>query len=273
MASKSKKLLMMLVVTMLVLGFSSQLLAHEMVLDFPQQVESGEEVEIEFFFGHHPDAPDYEHSFFATLEEKAELMVVDEAGNVTELDFELEAAANRYVATFTPEEEGVYWVVAEGPRGVVDRSDRDPSGGMQLRYYDAKAPLIVGGDNEIEIPETPLGAEFISEGSISITEGSEASLRLSYQGEAVSEEEVTVVAPNDQVTELTTDAEGRLEVELDQVGRWFIHIGSLMDLDSSGEDFAEEELTEIIEYDRARYNTTLYLEVEEKPGFFQRLFR
>ncbi|MCK8817354.1 DUF4198 domain-containing protein [Natroniella sulfidigena] len=244
-------------------------LAHEIVLDFPQQVESGEEVEIEFFFGHHPDVADVEHSFFATLEDNAELMVINEEGELTELDFNL--VEDSYKASFTPDGEGLYWVVAIGPRGVVDRSDRDPSGGMQLRYYDAKAPLLVGNVDQITAFETPLGVEFIGEID-SLTVGEEISLELDYDGELVSNQEVTIVGPNDRVEQVTTNDEGVLNFTFPEEGRWFIHVGNVTDLERQGEDYAEAS-TEIVEYDRVRYNSALYLEVEERLGFFQRLFR
>ncbi|MCK8827162.1 DUF4198 domain-containing protein [Natroniella acetigena] len=243
-------------------------LAHEMVLDFPQQVESGEEVEIEFFFGHYPNAPDVEHSFFTALENNAELMVLNQEGELTELDFNLEE--NSYAASFIPDEEGFYWVVAIGSRGVVDRSDRDPSGGMQLRYYDAKAPLLVGDVDQITAFETPLGVEFIDQID-SLTVGEEISLELDYDGELVSNQDVTIVGPNDRVEQVTTNEEGILNFEFDEAGRWFIHVGNMTDLERQGEDYAEDS-TEMVQYDRVRYNSALYLEVEEKLGFFQRLF-
>ncbi|MCK8823633.1 DUF4198 domain-containing protein [Fuchsiella alkaliacetigena] len=266
MNSKSKKLLIIALVAMLVVAFSSQLLAHEIILDFPQQVESGEEVEIEFTFGHFPDYFDYEHGFFDTMED-GELMVVSEDGEVTELDFT--KGTDTYTATFTPAEEGVYWIAFNGSRGVLDRTDG--GGGMQLRYYDAKAPLIVGDASEVTIAETPLEVELVKEDSTTLYEGDQIALQLSYLGEKVSEQDVTVVTPSEQVRELTTDAQGKIEVDFDEEGRWFIHMSNLTDEDRSGEDYAENS-EEIIEYDRVRYNFALYLDVEEEPGFFQRLF-
>ncbi|MCK8817359.1 DUF4198 domain-containing protein [Natroniella sulfidigena] len=241
-------LMMMLVLT---LG-TSVAFGHEIMLDFDQQAEAGEEVEIELSFGHFPDDFDYEHYFFESLDE-GELLVVAEDGSMTEL--ELTKQSDRYVASFTPQQEGVHWVTFNGTRGVVDRVDSDD--GLQLRYYDAKAPLLVGNVRNFEVTGTSLAAEFITQDTSSFKVGEQVTMELDYLGEEVRGEDVTLVSPDGQVSQVATDAQGKVDVEFNEEGIWLLQ-ARVVDTDSQGVDEDGNE------YDRERFNTVLYIEVREE---------
>ncbi len=241
-------------------GVAGEITAHEIIFDFSQRAEVNEEVDIDLSYGHFPDEYDYEHSFFPELE-NGELEVIKPDGSEKELDFTREAEA--YSTAYTPTEAGVHWLTFTS-RPVVDRTD--DGDGRQLRYYDAKAPLIVENEGEaFEVPATELTVEVVSQSEINNNVDEELSFQILYGEEPAVDQSLTVVGPQEQVQTDTTDSEGNFTFTPDEEGVWFIHVSNLTDKEQEGEFRGEE-------YDRIRYNSALYLEIEEKKGFFESLF-
>ncbi len=226
--------------------------AHEIKLYLDQKAQVNEPVRIEFALGHFPDKFDHEHSFFQQVG-ASKLVVLDQDGAVIPLDYALQN--DRYVARFTPEEEGVYWVVSHTSRGVVDRSDRTPAAGMQLRYYDAKAPLVVGDGETPAAWPTFLHVEIQSTDSVPARVGESFTGQVTYKGEKLADQAVLVVSPTERARELVTDEQGRVEMDFNEPGTWLIKT-TVMDEDRSGAYGGED-------YDRVRYNTSMYLEIRE----------
>ncbi|SDM11783.1 DUF4198 domain-containing protein [Halarsenatibacter silvermanii] len=257
-----KKLAIVLTISVIILtfnflGIAEEIQAHEIILDFPQQIEVEEEVDIEISFGHFPEMYDYEHSFFAELE-NGELKVIKPDGSEKELGFtrEMEEA---YSAAFTPSEAGIYWLTFTSKRPVVDRTD--DGDGKQLRYYDAKAPLKVSADEEdLAVPETDLAVEVVSAGNIQNNAGEEITLQVLYEGEPAADQSLSVVSPLEEVQTYTTDEKGEFVFTPEEEGVWFIHVSNLTDTEKEGEFGGED-------YDRIRYNSAFYMEIEEEEGW------
>ena len=226
--------------------------AHEIKLYFDQEGQVNEPVQIEFALGHFPDEFDHEHPFFQQVG-ASRLVVLDQDGAVIPLDYELQN--DRYVAEFIPEQEGVYWVVSHASRGVVDRTDRTPAAGMQLRYYDAKAPLVVGGGEPPAAWPSFLHAEIQSTDRVPARVGESFTGQVSYKREKLTEQAVLAVSPTERARELITDEQGRVEMDFNEPGTWLIKT-TVMDEDRSGAYGGED-------YDRVRYNSSLYLEIRE----------
>lgn len=226
--------------------------AHEILLYADQKAEVNQPVRIEFALGHFPDYFDHEHAFFQQVG-ASKLVVLDKNGVVIPLDYKLDN--DRYVATFIPEQEGVYWVVSHTSRGVVDRSDRTPPAGMQLRFYDAKIPLVVGDAPVPEAWPTFLHTELQSSSSLPSRAGETFSAQVNYKGKNIAGQTVLVVSPSERVQELVTDADGRVEATLNEPGTWFIKT-TLVDSARSGTYGGKV-------YDLARYNTSMYLQIRE----------
>ena len=226
--------------------------AHEIKLYLDQKAQVNEPVRIEFALGHFPDKFDHEHPFFKQVG-ASKLVVLDLDGAVIPLDYELQN--DRYVAEFTPEQEGVYWVVSHTSRGVVDRTQSSPAAGMQLRYYDAKAPLAVGDSEPPEAQPTFLHVEIQSTDSLPARVGESFTGQVTYKGEKIADQAVLVVSPTERARELVTDEQGRVEMDFNETGTWLIKT-TLMDEGRSGAYAGKA-------YDRVRYNSSLYLEITE----------
>ncbi len=249
--------------TLLVFSFwvADRTQAHEIILDFSQQAEVDEEVNIDITFGHFPDMYDYEHSFYEELE-SGDLTVMKPDGSEKELDFA--GGEKAYSASYVPAESGVYWLTFTSTRPVVDRTDDGE--GRQLRYYDAKAPLIVEHEgNPFALPETNLEVEAVTEDEIDNNAGEEITLQINYEDEPAVDQSLTAVSPREEARADATDDEGRFTFTPDEEGVWFVHVSNLTDEEEEGEFRGEE-------YDRVRYNSALYLQIDEKKGFFERLF-
>lgn len=226
-------------------------LAHEILLNFDQTAEVDETVRIEFTLGHFPADHDHEHTFFQQVG-AAELAVLGADGAILPLDYELEG--DRYGAEFVPGEPGVYWVIARVARGVVDRSDRTPPAGMQLRYYDAKAPLRVGEAPAPALGATPLHVE-IQGDAIATAVDESVRVTVDYRGRAVGGQTVLLVSPTERAREVETDGSGAVELSFNEAGIWMIKT-TLVDEDREGTYGGTA-------YDRVRYNSALYLQIEE----------
>lgn len=234
--------------------------AHEILLEFPQEVNTGESVDIEISFGHFPDTYDSEHSHFTNLDEGI-LTIISPDGSKNDIDFR--ANEKKYYAAYQPEEQGLYWIVFNSTRDVMDGTE--DGDGLQLRDYNAKAPLIVGDVDKITIPETGLKVNIVNEEGFYNNAGEEITLQLIYEGEAVSDQSLTVVDPIEQSQSLNSDEDGFVSFVLETEGRWMVHISNLTDENKSGEYQGQE-------YDRRRFNTALYIEVKEERGFLERIF-
>jgi len=226
--------------------------AHEIKLYLDQKAQVNEPVRIEFALGHFPDKFDHEHPFFQQVG-ASKLVVLDQEGAVIPLDYELQN--DRYVAEFTPEQDGVYWVISHTSRGVVDRTDRTPPGGMQLRYYDAKAPLVVGDNEPPEARPTFLHVEIQSTDRVPARVGESFTGQVTYKGGKVADQAVLVVSPSERARELVTDEQGRVEMDFNEPGTWLIKT-TVMDEGRSGAFGGEA-------YDRVRYNSSMYLEIRQ----------
>lgn len=211
-----------------------------------------EPVRIEFALGHFPDIFDHEHPFFQQVG-ASKLVVLDQNGAVFPLDYQRQD--DRYVAEFTPKREGVYWVVNHVTRGVVDRSGSNPPAGMQLRYYDAKAPLVVGGGRPPQAWPTFLHVGVQSTANMPARVGDTFSGQVTYRGEKVADQAVMLVSPSERARELVTDANGRVEATLNEPGTWLIKT-TMVDPQRSGVYGGAA-------YDRVRYNSSMYLEISE----------
>ena len=261
-----KKIALALVLSVLMLSFyaawmAGESTAHEIILEFSREAEIGEEISIDITYGHFPDEYDPGHSFYDELE-NGELKVIEPDGSEEELDFT--RGEETYHADYTPAAEGIYWFTFTSTRPVVDRTD--DGDGRQLRYYDAKAPLLVESEGgAFTIPATDLQVEVVSEGEIENNVDEDISLQVKYGDEPAADQSLTFVGPGEQAQTETTDEEGMFTFSPDREGLWFLHISSLTDRDQEGEFRVEE-------YDRVRYNSALYLEIEEEKGFFESLF-
>ncbi|EEG78805.1 DUF4198 domain-containing protein [Dethiobacter alkaliphilus] len=238
-----------LLAILMVFLLSGSLVAHEIILNVSQDGAVGEEATIEFTLGHFPDDYDYEHDFFQRFAD-GQLFVIDPDGDETELQFKRET--DRYTATFTPLQEGLHWVVANIPRGVLDRT---PDDGLQLRFYDAKTPLFVGEQYQGELSQTMLPVEMVGARLPLLQVNEEFAAQLHYDGEPIAGQTVLLVSPTEVAMEVTTDEDGSWSFTPIESGRWMIKT-TLMDTTRQGEYQGEE-------YDRTRYNSALYLDVLE----------
>ncbi|MEM6842227.1 MAG: DUF4198 domain-containing protein, partial [Bacteroidota bacterium] len=135
------------------------------------------------------------------------LWVVDAAGNKTKL--EASPKEDHYLASFTPEEKGVYTVMLDNDEiDVIDYSQYDF--GIFKTHYHSVARIEVGSSTDPTVTDNPEG---ITIKNVS-QEKSKAALQVMYKEESLPEAEVVVFVADQWSKTLQTDEKGMVQFDL-----------------------------------------------------------
>ncbi|MGF7186503.1 putative GH25 family protein [Desulfitispora alkaliphila] len=218
---KIKMLALTLVCTML---FATSAWAHELWLETDGQGEVGEEHTVDVFWGHFPKNIDPDSAYFDAIAE-GQIWLLTPRGE--KVDLEMEKLDDRYRVVFTPDMGGDYQVIFYHDRGVLDFRHGEPQG-IQNVATTAKAYVNVYGDEDVEAWDQLSGLPFevrVLTDVGHLHAGEEVEAQLMYSGEPLSQVDIIIISPEEQVTEATTDQEGKFSFTCTMDGPWLIKAG------------------------------------------------
>lgn len=226
--------------------------AHEVYFVTPEEGMAGEPVEIQLIWGHFPDIPDPESTYFNAIPE-GKLYVLTPEGE--EIPLTLTAASDHYTASFTPATGGDFQVIFAHDRGILDWQHSDPQGVQAVNSL-AKVFIPVDGEPDIHAYDHPanLDLEVVPRTDIGhFHEGDGFTGVLLYLGQPLAGVPVTVgsvAGDAGSYLELTTDEKGEFSFTADKAGTWMAKVDHF-DASRAGEEDG-------VAYDGARYSLVTY---------------
>lgn len=199
--------------------------AHNLWIETSPTAEIGQSQEAyvylgEYAYGIREDVSTQEHQ---EMLGEITLFLIKPNGEVEELETTI--GANRFVAEFTPEQEGHYRLalnVTNAP--VVDW--REYNLGILKTNFFASATVSVGSPDPTELPVEPLTTtnELVVQPTeaASFERQSPIQFQVIFNGEPLAEQEVTVGYKDQWFKRLYTDEEGRVSLSLPWDGQYVI---------------------------------------------------
>lgn len=174
----------------------------------------------EYAYGIREDVSTQEHQ---EMLGEITLFLIKPNGEVEELETTI--GTNRFVAEFTPEQQGHYRLalnVTKAP--VVDWREYD-LGILKTNFF-GSAIVRVGSPGHTELPPEPLAAanELVVQPTeaVSFERQSPIQFQISFNGESLSEQEVHVGYKDQWFKTLYTDEQGRISLSLPWDGQYVI---------------------------------------------------
>ncbi len=231
--------------------------AHELYFSTPDAGQKGKTVEVQLYWGHFPNMPDPESTYFEQVAEGQALLLTPE-GEQQELA--LQAHEEYYKTSFVPRTGGDFQVIFSHDRGVLDWQWSDPQGWQRV-YNFAKIYVPVEGEPDIHAYDQAAGLdlEVVALSDVGhLHAGEEFRGELQYLGEPLAGAAVYVVGPageeeHGSTLELQSNPEGQFSFIPDTEGLWMIKA-----------EYFSAELTEEIDgqvHGGSRYSLTTCIPV------------
>lgn len=230
MRSRAGKLAVLTVTLVFILALAFPAAAHELYFFNPEEGKQGEAVAVKLYWGHFPNDPDSQSSYFEKVP-GGRLYLLAPDGQET--DLKIEVRDDHFTSSFTPQTGGDHQVVFVHDRGVLDWKHSEPQG-MQRVITAAKGFVPVDGEPDIHAYDRPAGLDLEI---IPLTDighfhtGTEFRGEVRYLGAPLPGAKVYAVGPEakdshdpSQTVELTSDGSGVISFAPNTEGTWMLKL-------------------------------------------------